>query len=102
MTEWKVVRTQSEGAKLIAVERERQIEKEGWTAEHDEQHSRFELARAALCYLEYATSGRALLSVPKKWPWDSKWWKPKNPLRDLVRAGALIAAEIDRRIIDGV
>jgi hypothetical protein len=31
------------------------------------------------------------------WPWDEKWWKPStNPIRNLVKAGALIAAEIDR------
>lgn len=30
------------------------------------------------------------------WPWAVRWWKPKDPIRDLVRAGALIAAEIDR------
>lgn len=29
-------------------------------------------------------------------PWDEKWWKPKNPRRDLVKAGALILAEIER------
>lgn len=30
------------------------------------------------------------------WPWDWAWWKPKNPRRDLVRAAALIIAEIER------
>jgi hypothetical protein len=30
------------------------------------------------------------------WPWDRKWWKPKDRRRDLVRAGALILAEIER------
>lgn len=30
------------------------------------------------------------------WPWDAKWWKPKNTRRDLVRAGALIVAELER------
>lgn len=30
------------------------------------------------------------------WPWQRKWWKPKDPRRDLVRAGALIIAEIER------
>lgn len=35
--------------------------------------------------------------VPKDWPWDPKWWKPsENRIRDLVKAGALICAEIDR------
>jgi hypothetical protein len=30
------------------------------------------------------------------WPWEDKWWKPKDRRRDLVRAGALIVAEIER------
>lgn len=34
--------------------------------------------------------------VPRGWPWGSSWWKPKDPRRDLVRAGALILAEIER------
>jgi len=35
--------------------------------------------------------------VMSLWPWGSEWWKPsKDPIRDLVKAGALIAAEIDR------
>jgi hypothetical protein len=35
---------------LIAAERKRQIEEEGWTAEHDEQWKKGELAKAAMCY----------------------------------------------------
>jgi hypothetical protein len=30
------------------------------------------------------------------WPWDLKWWKPTTPRRDLVKAAALIVAEIER------
>jgi hypothetical protein len=30
------------------------------------------------------------------WPFDGSWLKPKSAREDLVRAGALIAAEIDR------
>ena len=30
------------------------------------------------------------------WPWAASWWKPKNRRRDLVRAAALIVAEIER------
>jgi hypothetical protein len=33
---------------------------------------------------------------PARWPWSQDWWKPTNPRRDLVKAGALIAAEIER------
>jgi len=31
-----------------------------------------------------------------EWPFSSEWWKPaQDPIRNLVKAGALIAAEID-------
>lgn len=30
------------------------------------------------------------------WPWDIAWWKPKTPREDLVRAGALILAAIEK------
>lgn len=30
------------------------------------------------------------------WPWGTQSFKPTNSIRDLTKAGALIAAEIDR------
>lgn len=30
------------------------------------------------------------------WPWEPRWWKPKDVLTDLIRAGALCLAEADR------
>ena len=90
----------------IAAERKRQIEEEGWTPEHDDEHTSGEIAMAAIAYASHATVGIQCpghkpenyqsLGVPRTWPWHRGWWKPKNPRRDLVRAGALIAAEIDR------
>jgi hypothetical protein len=88
---------------LIADERERQKTEEGWTEEHDDAHSEGELAAAAACYAmperlrDYLRSrdGRKVLA-PVQWPWSPKWWKPKDGMDDLVRAGALIAAEIER------
>ena len=38
------------GIELIADERKRQIEVEGWTAEHDAEHYESELAYAAAVY----------------------------------------------------
>ena len=74
----------------IAAERKRQIEVEGWTVEHDDKHSDGSLAMAATCYATvYPLAG-------SYWPWDIKWWKPKDRRRDLIRAGALIVAEIER------
>jgi hypothetical protein len=91
-----------DGASLIAAERERQKAVEGWTPEHDAQHTDRSLAKAAACYVRhYAYDAYGFGHVlPASWPptWERRWWKPDatNPIRDLVRAGALIAAEIDR------
>lgn len=83
----------------IVAERRRQVEVEGWTAEHDDKHARGEMAIAAACYaLETVASDKVRESdtVPKIWPWDAEWWKPTYRRRDLVKAGALIVAEIER------
>lgn len=82
------------GAESIAAERQRQISEGGWTAEHDDEHAAGELAEAAQCYVMETIQpgdGNAF------WPWEGSWWKPSaDPVRNLVKAGALIAAEIDR------
>jgi hypothetical protein len=92
------------GIELIAEERTRQIESEGWTTEHDDSHADKQLAQAAACYATpandrsyyYLTSARR--RVPSLWPWNVSFWKPTpdDRVRELVKAGALIAAEIDR------
>lgn len=86
----------------IALERRRQVEVEGWTDEHDDQYPGGELAQAAAAYAwvagvtkEDATS-YAVGRPPHMWPWPNHWWKPKNKRHDLVRAAALIVAEIQR------
>jgi hypothetical protein len=35
-------------------------------------------------------------TAPDGWPWAPELWKPANARRDLVKAGALILAEIER------
>ena len=91
------------GLELIIAERERQITQEGWSKERDAaEHQNGELAMAAACY---AFDAVALPTIDAKrfvfdnWPWSRKWWKPTpdDPIRQLTKAGALIAAEIDRR-----
>ncbi len=90
------------GVELIAAERQRQIAVEGWTPEHDDEHSMGEMAAAAMCYAAQSvdTEIRTVNTVTIErewWPWDEYWWKPSSdPMRNLVKAGALIAAEIDR------
>ncbi len=86
------------GAELIAAERQRQIDVEGWTPEHDDKHHQGEMADAAACYALRSYEPVRGDEKPKSmWPWAPEWWKPSDdPVRNLVKAGALIAAEIDR------
>jgi hypothetical protein len=122
------------GIQLIEGERKRQIEVEGWTKEHDAEHTSMEMAGAAACYIARNVSklledkrhtnqsplAEFKIYFPQEldcmvnngdrgdrklrkagwrngWPWDQKWWKPSDdPVKNLVKAGALIAAEIDR------
>ncbi len=78
----------------VISERQRQRAVEGWTSEHDDAYQNSELADAAACYAINAHNQG--LSTPAHWPWTPEWWKPTNPRRDLVKAGALILAEIER------
>jgi hypothetical protein len=80
----------------IVKERCRQIESEGWTPEHDDAHAHGELAGAAACYAIQSTDHWAKIQIPTLWPWAAGWWKPTTPRRDLIKAAALIVAEIER------
>ncbi len=96
------------GIGLIAAERIRQVEKEGWSAEHDDEHTSMCLATAGASYALDAVSRHADVAKSWKetfndcanriWPFDQEMCKPtpEDPIRQLVKAGALIAAEIDR------
>lgn len=78
-------------------ERTRQQIVEGWTPEHDDQHEIGEMASAAACYAANAGGFVWQGGWPGEvWPWSREWWKPTNSRRDLVKAGALILAEIER------
>lgn len=90
-----------DGAELIAQERSRQIEAEGWTPAHDDEHISGEMANAARSYAKVVSLQVCCVAPrqtsPLEWPWDEEWWKPSpDPICNLVKAGALIAAEIDR------
>lgn len=99
----------------VLEERRRQITVEGWRIEHDDEHIRGELARAAACYAFvgalpdehsrdihasalWGTAEGIVSVVGEIWPetWDAHWFKPRNRRRDLVRAAALLLAEIER------
>ena len=82
------------GIELISDERKRQIEEEGYSLNDDKLLlGDGELTCAAIAYaMETVNSTMA----KNYFPWDKKFFKPKDKLRNLVRAGALIAAEIDK------
>jgi hypothetical protein len=91
----------------IANERCRQVTQEHFDTAHDDAHADGSLAMAASCYAMNAATWasaaphlesryRDLSPKPQRWPWLEKWWKPRNQRRDLVRAAALIVAEIER------
>lgn len=87
------------GAELIAAERQRQIEAEGYTPEHDAQHETGELCRAGAAYALFA--GRNEVLAERVWPFERSGFKPVrtdswDATGSLVKAGALIAAELDR------
>jgi len=103
------------GVELIAAERQRQVSEERYSVLHDDQHDCREMARAALCYAEHYVARAWVftneLEMPgvkdgprdyrkekpsDDWPWGKRIWNPQDPMRDLVKSGALIAAEIDR------
>ena len=84
------------GVALIYAERMRQQHEEGYTSEHDDQHTDGSIAQASAAY------ALSTLDVPDQaakgldlWPWkDSAMSGDK--VTCLQKAGALIAAEIDR------
>lgn len=85
---------------LIASERKRQVNEEGWTPEYDDEHRQGEIASAAACYA-LPIDSISIDRIPM-WPWERVSFKrtPSDDgaarVRELVRAGALIVAEIER------
>lgn len=88
----------------VLAERRRQIETEGWTPEHDDEHYSGDLAAAAASYAVAASYVVAPGSPgdpytaddpPEMWPpeWE---FKPGSARSMLVKAAALILAEIER------
>ena len=89
----------SDAARDVLAERARQVNEEGWTPAHDDQHEAGELAAAAGCYAIWGWGGHAYSTKgdePNPWPWDRKWWKPSTLRRHCVKAAALLLAEIER------
>lgn len=84
----------TQGAKLIADERARQMAQEGWTPEHDDTHQYGDLAVNAAILAVNGTDAEVVDHLERP-DWNLK----RHPrIEQLVIAGALIAAEIDRVI----
>jgi hypothetical protein len=79
----------------VLAERKRQMDVEGWSTAHDDEHDGGEIAMAAVVYAIPDVS--PLYDQREQlWPWAQRWFKPKDRRRDLVRAAALLVAEIER------
>jgi hypothetical protein len=91
-----VIDEAAEVAAEVFVERLRQIIEEGHGVEQDDAYTDYQLPRAAVCY---AIRGAGL--PPHKstlyWPWNPAAFKPTGDDRDLIKAAALILAELQRR-----
>ena len=77
----------------IEQERQRQISK-GYDADHDDAHVCGEIAKAAACYAIAGLGDQ----VKRKWlwPWEEAAFKDEGRLKNLVKAAALLVAEIER------
>ena len=92
METWEKRRKMKQGITIIAEESQRQREEKGYTLESDQdiKHANGELGKFACCYiLGYSTTGLN----PNKWELH---FSSDDKIKDLAKAGALIAAEIDR------
>lgn len=93
-------------AQLMAEERERQISEEGWSPEHDDEHVNGELANVAACFsatnelylYSKHSDGLHNMTACHLYPWEDKYYKKasKNRKQQLIVAGALIIAELER------
>ena len=86
---------QTQAARSVLAERARQIAAEGYTPEQDDGYNPGVLALHGGLYACHAYDNLTKKRAPEGWQWDAKWWKSKDPRSNLVKAGALILAEIE-------
>lgn len=89
-------RGETAAARDVLAERRRQIEEEGFKPEEDDTTGALSAAAAAYAFNASLFPDYKRGSPLAFWPWAKSWWKPTTPRRDLVKAGALILAEIER------
>lgn len=96
-TDWKSSPDLLSGVDLICMERERQIKEKGYTDEHDDNEIKESLVHAAVCYaIPYGPTRSVYVNTFYPWGEDTFKPTPDNRIKELFKAGALIAAEIDR------
>ena len=81
---------------LVKEEREKQINKYGYTAVHDRQHHNKAVLYGALAYLN-STIYSSTAGI-EDWPFEKESFKPEGDIKNLVKSAAMIIAEIDKRL----
>lgn len=86
----------SQAALDVTAERRRQIATEGYTPEHDDEHTADDLADAAAAYALVGHFARTGIPAADVWPWEPESFKPRGQRQNYVRAAALLLAAIER------
>ena len=81
---------------LVKEEREKQINKHGYTVAYDRQHHDKAVLHGALAYLN-STIYSSTVGI-EDWPFEKESFKPEGDIKNLVKAAAMIIAEIDKRL----
>ena len=82
----------------VVIERNRQMNEEGYNKDRDDCYTCGELAEAAATYALLGTAGN-MVSADKAasiFPWDPEHLKPSSARKNMVKAAALLLAEIER------
>lgn len=83
-------------ARDVLAERQRQIDAEGFTPEHDDEHGDGSLSIAALAFLDWVHGEYPDGFAPINWPWEPSAFRPKDRRTALCKSAALLLAEIER------
>ena len=92
---WSYYGTRCPAAVDVLKERVRQVEEEGHDVERDDACTDYQLPRAAVCYA-IKSSGLPPHRATLYWPFNPAAFKPSNHRANLVKAAALLLAEIER------
>lgn len=96
--EWIEEKNMFNGIEAIKGERDSQLSR-GFDKEHDARHTAYQLVDAAVAHID-AYQGLEE-EAREEWPFPIQFFHLNTPVSSLAKAGALIAAEIDRRIAAG-